>query len=447
MSSRLFTGPITPEQGANKNLVPVVERYLNLIALLTALHDGIACVELREQWRVLEAPPLKRLQEYLSPSLRDEYAAAASYVSQMRVHPWLAEAERPLLPANRQTPWGPATPTQGVVAMWKPLTVYTAQGGVRRAEELITSVDGLLPVFIESVRRLKRRRDKFEMGVLDECATLLGYTQPAGGVDIHLFGDTWQPVIRTGYQSDVAINDWPALMLKPNLPLETVVAPNEVWGPNRMYTYLADVWVSGDSSSMTGANNPARSGPGMALLTRPSATVAGGHHTGVIPLFVTPQDPPIMAGFGILMTPPEALLPFNDAEYFGDYDKQYWEYSIDGVAAALGYDSAEEMVTKLDGLAPRLSHIFTIQGDTWVKKHDTQWLFTSARTRQAWRRRVEVQPTMPSQLLAIDMRSLPHPVQPVSAAVIRTEDKPVPKADMLSFADALALKALSGLGQ
>jgi len=456
INDTMFTGAITIESGANRALVPVAERLVNLVALVTALRDGISIMALREKWRFLESAPLKRLQQYVSPAMREEYTTYASYVQSLKVHPWLAEAERLLIPAPRQTIWGTATPSQGLVSLWETVKSYAAvkdngtpAGGVRRIEELVTPSypdgGGTLQDFITEARALKRRRERFAPGLLERCEVLLGYGTPSATVPVHLFGDTWKAVTRTGYAADTAVTDWPQLMLLPNIPLETASGENMTWGPTRAYTYDAAVWQSGGAATNPDGS-PVNAGPGSAMMERALYENGG----TLIPLYVSPQERAFKAGFGVVMIPPEALQPFVNTEYFGDFDKQFWPYTMDGAAQAMGYTNAGEMLTRLNGVNTRLAHIFQLRAGVWTKPDkykDVTHLFTSTRTRETWRRPVLVEPAIPTQQMALDMRSMPHAPQPVTATVFRTMDKPTAAADMLSFADALATKALNGIGQ
>jgi len=476
------------DSGSSREMLPLLTRFTRLLGLVMVLRDGIALAPMRERARFLLSPPIAPLLDYLQAGLRDKVLEYSRMLLEIKVHPWIAEVERLLLPAARQTPWGTHTQTLGLVqgdgkvppregepasgheptptysplgnespavdyppsdmmGFWPELTIYMAQAtgvptttgpaglvtNTRDFRGLITvpARGSFLDTFLSVARGVKERRAALPSDLLSECESVLGYTQPVAPPPIHLHGDTWVPTIRSGAASMTAITDWPALLIQPNFALTPPYGPSQVSGGVTGLFYNAREFVTGQNGTTVGA--------GLEHLLRKASP----------PLFVTPERPQFMEGYGLQLVPPEALRPLTDTEYFGDYDAQFYPLSGDGVAAALGYLSAADLTKRAEVLAKRIRHLLTRDGDAWLPApglENVTHIFYSERTLQPWRVRVEVTAGIVYEQVALDPRSAPQQKANVEAVILRTLDKPQLMASTLALADALAISALQGLG-
>lgn len=462
-----YSGDVDVAPGQSRELHPILTRLSRILCLIVTLRDGIQLAPLRELARLFTSPPMQPVLEYVQPGFREQTLQYCSQLLAIPVHPWVAQVERLALPTKRQTPWG-MNASQGLVGglgpsdttgtgwppkltdfsgAWKQLlaTSRTPLGGTpttlrdpsetRVLKELVTVKHGLFSRFSHVARAVLLRRSLLPQAQLDKSATLLRYTQPTTPPQIHLHGDTWTHLVRSGDSASGAVADWTALLLQPNMAYSTPGELSLAFGDVDALFYNARIWQTGEN----GTTN-----------RRGKSDLRRGAQP---PLFVTPAVPAYTEGYGLQLTPPEAIRMYVPTEYFGDKDALIIPYTAEAVAKVLGYSSVDEMTARSSVLAERLRHILEfnsqVKGGTWEKpamNAGVGQLFISSRTRQPWRRRVDVGPSLVTEQIGIDERATPQKMANIEAVIIRTEDIPTLNADMLQVADGLADKVLAEIG-
>jgi hypothetical protein len=425
---------------APRELWGQLQRVMKLVTLGKVLMDSITTAELREQAAFLMSPAIKPLLMYVSAEFRERTEAEAAKVLAMKVHPWIAESERLRTPTKRYTEWGNASTTMGLAkgdnGMWtRVLHFATARDGIAGPfvdiRGFITAdaeEGGFVALFLRETRELFMLREMLPTGMVAQAEALLGLTQPGPAPMVHLHGQTWKALVQTGTMSSEAISDVATLLLRPRFPL----ANSEGWSDQAsglsILSYSARAWVEGSNSQS--ALKP--------FLTRPLVSV---------PLYVQPQHPEHIDGFGLRQLTPEMIKPVIDSEYFGDEDANFRPLTIEGIAAMLG-TSVQNMLSN-GSIMTRLGHLIVNVAGKWVPSAaagNATRIFNSSRTRQPWRVAVHV-PTnaMPTETCAMDERTSPSR-HDIDAYVFMTPEMPTLAAATLALADAAAIQASKGIG-
>lgn len=439
LASSYLTGPIDVPMGAPRDIWPLVERVNRITALVLVLHNSITAARLREQAAVITSPAFAPLLDYMGPNSKEQATGYASRLLALKVHPWIAEAERLRVPTRRYTEWGAASHTMGLSrgpeGMWSNLMRYGRARNGREPQGLdirgiVLGEGDLLDSFLKESRDFFMLRDMIKGDDVTQCEALLALTSPGAPPQVHLHGQMWKALPMTGAMASEAIPDLLSLMLRPRFPLLDKEGSSDLAGNADAFHYNAAFWVTGKNSKT--AIKP--------LLSRP---------TNVPPLYVQQHRTEYQAGYALRQLVPPMIRPVMDGEYFGDEDAIFAPYTPEGVAKLLGFSSATAMLNSEPTVA-KLSHLLVNTGATgWQKldgREEVTRVFHSTRTRQPWRIAVEVPANvMPYEVLAMDQRTAPI-IHDVEAVIVRTPELPVMTASTLPLADGAAQMAVKMLG-
>jgi hypothetical protein len=370
--------------------------------------------------------------------MRERAQDYAKRLLALPMHPWIAEAERLRLPAKRYTEWGNASYSMGLSGgeegMWSTIMRYAVarNGGgpsLKDIRDFVTAEGegGFLSSFVADTQDFFMLRDMFDKSMIAQAESALGLTSPSNPPPVHLHGQTWKALVQTGAMASEAVTDVAALMLRPRYALLNGEGWSDLAGNTDAFLYNAMFWASGRNGQVV--TKP--------LLHRPDQQV---------PLFVQPQHPEHIAGYGLRELTPEMIRPVVDGEYFGDEDAVFRPYSVAGLAALLGFPSEEALLGST--LVPKLGHLFMKVGNALQPLEDVKAtrIFHSSRTRQPWRKAVHLpKEGLPTQTMAMDERTTPS-VHDIEAVIIRTPDQPAMTASMFALGDAAAIAAAKTLG-
>jgi hypothetical protein len=427
-----------PPEGAPKEMWTMTQRTMRIVHLGKALTDSIRIARMREASAILVSPAFAPLLEYVSADVRERAVGYATRLMAMKVHPWIAEAERMRLPAKRYTEWGNASHSFGLSGgpggMWSEfMTFANARTGEQPLYKDIWSFitdeseGGFVAVFIQKAREFFITRDMMDQAMLAQAEAALGLTTPGAPPTVHLHGQTWKALVQTGSMASEPIADVLTLMLRPRFTLLNAEGWSHLSGNTDALLYNAMYWTTGQNSQM--ATKP--------LLARPAQNV---------PLYVQPQHPAHIHCFGLRELTPEMILAVTDDNYFGDEDAVFRPFTVAGAAGLLGFASEEALMQSV--VMAKLGHLFVRKGQGYAPREDVKAtrIFHSSRTRQPWRRPVLV-PTnaMPNQVMAMDARTSPT-LHDIETVVIRTPDQPSMTAATFALADSAAQLATKNLG-
>jgi predicted DNA-binding protein (UPF0251 family) len=435
LASDFLNGAIKAPDGAPKDIYATIERATRLATLVGVLRRSIEVADLRERAAVLTSPAFAPWITYLSPEAQDALKNYASKLLALRVHPWIAEAERLRLPARRYTEWATASNTMGVSrgGMWQTLNIWAKSrtgeaGKFLDMRGLFVHPGSTVHTFLEEARKFFLDGDMFDPSHVTSAESLLGLTTPGAPPMVHLHGQTWKALAMTGSMASEAPSDLWTLLLRSRFPLLDARGRSELAGTTTAYHYNAGHFHYG-SNSVTAVQSP---------LPRPKS---------VPPLYVQPQMVDFKSGYALRQLTPEMIKPVNDTEYFGDEDAIYDDYTLEGLARLLGYSDTARMLA-MPGIQQSLTHLFQQSADTkeWVNVAIGDRIFHSSRTRQPWRKAVEIlEGTVPQKVLALDHRTAPIE-RDIEAVIGRTPELPAMSASTLPFADAVAIDAAKKLG-
>jgi hypothetical protein len=451
--SRIYNSFLTKEVdtplGTSKELYPILARLRKIMALLVALDHSMSIMWLREMAGLISSPLIAPFLQWVNPSLREEVILHAQQVLSIPVHPWLAEAERLRLPAARYTPWGTTTQTIGLTTcalgdgLWDRFATY---GGMRNGEDLnspkfrpgpIDMRDMILkdtgkndrtPLglskFNTAAKKLLILRSMLDQNELREAESFLHLTQPSNPPVLHLHGQEWKQVIMTGSASVEALPDLVTLLTRPRFRLTDASRnPGPLWGGVAPYLYDASRYAD--------------------LPSQPRAIDRPLDPPSIFPpLFVQPHRAEIIEGYGLGNLTARMFQPLIDNQYWGDEDANQVEYTIEALA-----ERVDKTVEYFKEHEDEVAHLFTWDGTTFAPKHqDAKFIFSSPRTRQFWRTRVDL-PTsgIPARMLALDYQTAPM-IGHVQATVIRTIEAQRPMLSTLPVADEYAAQAIRELG-
>jgi hypothetical protein len=429
--------------GAPKERYAEVLRVRRILALLAALEDATNTGALRETAAWLMSPAIAPMFEYAKPELKEEMADLTTQILRIKVHPWIAEAERMRLIARRYTEWGASSTTIGLAraGLFAELSKVASIRGV--GDSTVVDVRGdllafVIPGFIEQARELLQRRAMLDPTDLSQAEDVLGLTTPGSAPNLHLHGSTWKPIVMTGDMSSESVPDILTLLTRPRLPRKTrgqdpKSATKEVLlnGNVDAFNYVANFWETGTNGTVVTHN----------LLNRP---------TNQPPLFVEPEQPIVSDGYTLYQITIEMLKPMVPGEYFGDDDITDEPYSVDGVARLLGYDGKEALLM-VETMKEKLLALLFDDGGTKGLLPKAKWpgatrLFHSSRTRKPWLVAVNLaEKAMPTKVIALDARTVPIQGD-IQAVVFRTPDLPSLISSTLPLADDAASKAVASLG-
>jgi len=442
-SSFLVTEEETP-QGSPKDIFPVVKRIQKAVCIVAALRHAIALCGLRERAAFLMSEVIKPWHPWISALVREEVTSLATKVLALKVHPWLAQAERMRLPARRPTLWGRANNTMGVSSsisgngLWHRIAAFNSRnpdsaggGGADMRDMVLDETDDSLVMgFYREARELFLLRETLPTAYLTLAEGVFELSHPSTPPYVHLYGQTWTPLIMTGDRATESVTDLLTIINRPRFPLRTASGDAAMIAGNAFaYDYNAESWRDGGEGQDEYS---------LATMRRP---------THVPPLYDQPQRPEITKGYGLGLLVPEMIQPVIDTEYFGDEDALFFPYEPEELARALSFTSIDAM-RQMPRFADRMAHLFTFDAST--KKFTRTYpkatrLFTSSRTSQPWRRPVHIPVAMPTKVVALDFRTSPLSGA-IQAVVTRDPSMPVMVQGTLATADSMAVEAVRALG-
>jgi hypothetical protein len=444
-SASYYSGAIEVPSGASKERYAEAVRARRILALLTVLRQSISLAPLREMAAFFQSPIVQPFLEYAGGTTKDEVSAYATKLLSLKVHPWVAEAERMRLTARRYTEWSASSVTIGLTreGLFKRIAARASMRGKDSAvqqDARMFVLDELIKPFLDEARETLILREMMEPGDVTQAESALGLTSPGSAPQLHLHGQSWKALIMTGDAASEALSDLLTLLTRPLFPLKTegdTMATNsmELAGNVDAFNYDAATWENG-------LNGLAIAHP---LLQKP---------TNQPLLFVEPERPIAAEGHTLYQITPEMLRPMVPGEYFGDEDITEAEYTRDAAARLLGYNSFNELSPPVrDRLSDPDTGIFIAEAKAgsaqggWVPRYPTaSRIFHSARTRKPWLKKVALgKAGMPTQVIALNARTAPL-IRHIAAVVIRTPDRPVLSAATQAFSDDQARKALTALG-
>lgn len=433
-----LTKPEDVPMGAPRDIYPVVVRMQKLLTTVVVLRHSLTLSGLRERAAFLLSAPVVPLHPYIGTVIREELLHGAQRVLGLKVHPWLAEAERMTKVIARQTAWGKSTASMGLASspsergLWnRILQWHSARGGSldMRAMLLDPSKEGFLNKMHSDLKQLFELRDVLDKDFVAGAEAMLPLASTGTAPMVHLFGDDWRAITASGAMASESLNDLLVLMTRPRFPLRDASGnAGQLEGTALTFEYDAAKWMT----------NTTKSRYHLQVLTQGKV---------IPPLFITPHRADLTDGYGLGIIIPEQLRPKIDTEYFGDEDAAFADYSPAGIAEALGLGGEEDLRANGE-LVERLKHLLTYDGSLkrWNKVHPSaDKVFHSTRTREFWRRPVQLPSALPDATLAFSDRTAPT-VGQVSATLFRDPLQQVLTASSLDGADALAQHAAAGLG-
>jgi len=453
-ANSLLTEDEKAPEGASRETWSAAMRVRKLITLGIVLRQSIELAPLRERAALFSSAAFAPLLDYALPQTRDLARDYATQILNIKVHPWIAEAERLRLPAKRYTEWSPGSTTMGLTpgedGTWDALAGYAIDrtGAVPdkstspRAGDLrdILLADYEVsptiknPVhladFITRARSFLMSRAMLNQGEIQRAETLLGLTAPTSPPQVHLHGDTWKAIVMTGSGASAPVADIQQLLLSPRVPLKLPNGSYIAAGQTDALQYVARVWVTGLNGTTLTPHD---------LLQFEGQTP---------PLFVEPQRPDLDAAFGLRQIAPSMLRPVTPREYWGDEGAIMDDYSVDGAARLLGFASAASMLSSPAALRALTASLFKADtnGKLVPAVSGASQLFYSPRTMQHWRTRVEIPAdAIPTMTLAFDARTVPQ-LGDIQATIVRTPEVPPMVSATMPTADAAAAAAAKGLG-
>lgn len=422
--------------GASKERYSEAIRLRRVLALFTVLQQSIRITRLREQAAWLTSPVMEPILNYAEPTVKEELTSLATRLLGLKVHPWLAEAERMRVTARRYTEWSESSITLGLArdgTLFKQLITYAKREGGAAFSDLRTlTIESLPKLFLAPARAELRLRALLDDADVSQAEAALSLATPGAPPQLHLHGQALKPIVMSGTMASEAISDVVSLITRPRFVLATVGDESTIVGSVDSLMYSAGKW--------TGLGNVETKGYAHPYVERDPA---------LPPLFVTPEQPMDTQDYTLYQLTPQMVKPEVPGEYFGDDSAVFAEYSMAGLARLLGFESAAAL-SSAPGIDSRISHLFEKTATTGFAKPAkyaaATRIFYSDRTRKPWKKAVDLPVSaLPTRVVALNARTTPI-VRDVSAVVMRTPDKPVLSASVEPFADDAAKKAFTSLG-
>lgn len=451
-ASSFLTTETKPQEGVPKELHAIMTRVTKLQTLAYVLHDSIAIAPLREKAALLTSPALLPFLEFVLPDTKDRILSYATQLLALKMHPWIADAERGRLMARRYTRWAPSSQTMGLTAgtfgTWDLLKRYSVARDGTKAEAIDMrnilmaedQPDSLLTIFLKEARDLIQRRAVMNQPLIQQCETVLALTSPSNPPQVHLHGDQWRVIVQTGDAASEALSDIHTVLNRPRTPFTEANLTTFIAGPTALMEYNATYWVTGVNGQAGGPYNQLRHDFTM-------KDPYGDEVRGEPPFYVQQQRPDLAEAFGLRQLAPSMIQPVTSEFYAGDDDAVLGEYSLAGVASMLSYTNVASMLSATKTMKA-LERLFKWDSTTkaYTNVYAADYLFHSSRTRQPWRRPVYIPRTaMPTVVMAMDDRTPPQTMD-IAALVARTEDKITPGSSTTAFADGAAINAAKMLG-
>jgi len=468
-SAAYYSGDIDVPMGASRERYAEAVRIRRVVALLTVLQQSVRVAALREQAAWFTSPAVLPMLEHIGINVRgersaefgptllhEELMAHASAILSWKVHPWIAEAERMRLPSKQYTEWSTGTNCIGLAreGAFKELAAFARVRGSQGTmiADIREHVFGQIQKdFLPAVQEELLLRKMLDDSDVAQAEAALGLTNPTSPLQLHLHGRTWRALIMTGNMASEALPDALTLLTRPRFPLRLEGAYSEDgFGPQNgrvdlsgnadIYDYRAGYWLRAapeDGTVIAGQPSSHRSLRAPGRLASPV-------------LFVEPERPIMAEGYTLYQLTPEMIRIKQDGEYYGDEDSDDRTYSIEGAAQLLGYSDGGALLAALGtlGASAHLGHLFgpDAGGNSTVPLSKASKIFHSSRTRKPWRVRLEL-PTsgLPTQVIALNARTSPLK-RDIQALVLRDFNFPTLPASTEGLADAIAQKAVEGLG-
>lgn len=436
MSSFLTAEEDTPK-GSPKDIYPIILRVSKTLAFITVLRQSIYAAHLREHALFFMSPLMAPFLKHFNKSVLGEIMDYCHRLVGLKLHPWIAQAMRPGLPAVRPSPVGERTASIGLADSAKPGSLWgkihrwqavRSDSAMDMREMLLDKTDrGLVMSFHKQAEDFFLLRDAMNQDYIKLAEGVLNLDSPSAPVHVHLHGQAWRAVVMTGAEITEPLDIYSLLFL-PRYPAQDAEGSTSMTtGAVVNYEYDASKWTSSGPSATQ-----------FSVLTRPPV---------LPPLYVSPHRRKPLDGFGLGQVLPEMIQPKDADNFFGDDDADTIRNTIEAVAAKLGYRSVAELAAA-PLVRARLTHLFTFEEGSkqpWIAKHQCPYLFTSQRTNEPWRKAVSVPSSIPGSVLAMDARTAPIALA-VNAVVARTPQKPTLLHSTLAEADALAVASARELG-
>jgi len=420
------TGDIEAPQGSPKEAYARIERATRLLSLVATLQLMLDAMPLREQARLILSPFGQEYMRFAKTEVNEEVSARARELLAFPVHPWLAEAERLLLPSKRYTQWAPSSDTLGFSrsGLWAMLkreaTAKRSTGGGSSTPDMREFITGdIAESFRVAATRFSWTAAAIGQDRINAAAGLLGGMQPSSAAQLQLHGQDVKIVASTGASSNAAFGSLADLLCTPRVAYASPSQPTFLAGPVATFAYDAEYWATGTEPTSR------RFADRNSLLKRPPAP----------PLYVVPHRPEFDPSFTLQQLSPRVLQPVADGSWFGDEDAIYARYSLEGVAQLLGYNGEDDLMARPD-LMKELSHLFekTASGYTplpALEAAKVHSIFLSNRTRRTWVKAVPLPTTAgPQAVAAVDIRTA-FKESRIEAVIART-----PEVAPLTVADA-----------
>jgi len=391
LTSEWLVGDITAPVGVQKETFATVTRTSRFGTMMYWLADQMQLFHLREEARFLQQPVIQALLLGLAPHARDELTERSTHVLAEAMHPYLARAERVLLPARRYSRFGTANMTMGLSrgGLWRKVSAAAvATEGMKTSRvDLIDMARKLVEGDGVAAGVLKRLRERAQtMSTLDQpslatARALCGAVSPGGPANFQLFGQAYAPMITDGLGSTRGPTDVLDLMTLDVLRLGTTGQP--------------DAFSASLSIGLKRGYDPSSpDGRRLATISGSSSWKDLNALTTQGPLFMAPDVPEMSSSYALSILTTSMIRPFNDAEYFGDHDAVVIPNTDLSLALALGLEDAD--VLKPDFVTATM-HLRDAD-----RKLRAGQAFYSSRTKQPWLQRlVLVQDARPTTMLAV----------------------------------------------
>jgi len=411
VKSGLFDKIAPPDTTTEKAPYAVLQRGQLLAALLRVLAIQTPLLRVRPLLRYLRMEQSKtRLREILQPANVEYWEGIVDRVLNMPVHPWIARAEEATLPANRKTPWGPATPTilleRGFLSSpWDGRGEPTREQRSEYADAMAQVLDPA--ILLESVQPLLKGLHTFMLdldvdGRFAKIASLLRFVKPSTPRPIPLWSDSFHPVFMDGLYATEAISDLITTSYQIHLPAQGLHGTPWV-GEDTWFTYTGAARIDGEASPWS-------------------------ENTGFY--LVSPTDVVMDEAFYSNRFTPQ-MFKAKSKSYRGEIGAVFFTATLESIASIIGR-TVPDLTRLVIKHKDAWRHIFEVEGDAVKPRNPSEILYYSSHTAQTWLTPIELPRRGAPSIMWALRRGLPDSVMGVRARFLRDTMVPEPTVPIAS---------------
>lgn len=424
LKSGFFSALPQSEVSFERNQTPLLERGLLLTTLLRTLAIQTLFPRIRPILRYLRHPlsRIRLLQEF-EPTRLEYLESIMDRVLGVPVHPWIAATEEASIPMNRNTPWGPSTPsillergTLDSTTVWDGRGQVTTAQRIEFANQMKAKLD---PVMIldridGQLKEWKRLLIELDNGGrFAKVANQLGFTLPTRPLAVPLYGEAFRPIYFDGLNASEPISNLIEASYQPTFPAQGGhVSP---WiGEEALVPYNGRDRINGNPSMWS-------------------------EYTGLVS--VAPEDIVMDTSFQTNRFSPE-MIKFRADAYKGDPNAMMFKATVDNLRQLQNLE-LPELIERVRTNPAGWAHLLTLEGTTLKATRPEEMAFYSDRTRMTWLTEIYLPRTASPTVMWLTVRGEPRDALPVISRFIRDTDIPQTSVPLDGAVDSLVRLAIS----